>query len=429
MGVGLTSLDAALHYLFARTTGGFKFGLERTIALLAALGDPQRAYPSIHVAGTNGKGSTVATCEALLRARGLRVAKYTSPHLVDFRERMVVAGEAIPAEAVIEFVERYTPLVERLEATFFEATTALAFDWFARSSVEVAIVETGLGGRLDSTNVLDPIAAGVTSIGFDHTEYLGDTLEAIAAEKAGIFKPGRPAVIGERAAPIRAVLESEARRHGATPIRSVATEGTIMDVGLTDGGTSFTIDAPFGRRQLWTPLAGRHQASNAAFALTLLDAAGPDFAVPLDEAEASLRQVRLPGRFQYVPPYLFDVAHNPDGASVLAATLAASAVTRPVCALLSVLRDKDWRAMMAALAPVVSHFVLTTAPTSPESRAWSLDEVLAHARSSGLSAEGVSDFDRALRVASERAPTVLVTGSFHTVGDAMARLQVSPFTG
>ena len=191
MGVGLTSLDAALQYLFARTTGGFKFGLERTIALLAALGDPHRAYPSIHVAGTNGKGSTVATCDALLRARALRVAKYTSPHLVDFRERMVVAGEPIPADAVIEFVERHTPLVERLGATFFEATTALAFDWFARSAVDVAIIETGLGGRLDSTNVLDPVVAGVTAIGIDHTEYLGDTLQEIAAEKAGIFKPGR----------------------------------------------------------------------------------------------------------------------------------------------------------------------------------------------------------------------------------------------
>ncbi len=429
MGVGLTSLDAALHYLFARTTGGFKFGLERTFALLSELGDPHRAYPSIHVAGTNGKGSSVATCEALLRARGLRVAKYTSPHLVDFRERILVDGVPIDGDDVVEFVERYTPLVERLGATFCEASSALAFDWFARSSVDIAVIETGLGGRLDSTNVLDPIVAGVTSIGFDHTEYLGDTLEAIAVEKAGIFKPGRPAVIGERAEPIRAVLEGEARRHDATPIRSVAAEGTILDVGLTDGGTSFTIDGALGSRRLWTPLAGRHQASNAAFALTLLDAAGPGYAVPLDEAAASLRQVRLPGRFQYAPPYLFDVAHNPDGASVLAATLAVSTVARPVCALLSVLRDKDWRAMMAALAPVVSHFVLTTAPTSPESRAWSLAEALAYARAQGLSAEAVSDFDLALRVAGSRGATVLVTGSFHTVGDAMARLQVSPFTG
>ena len=429
MGIGLTSLDAALQYLFARTTGGFKFGLERTVALLKELGDPHRAYPSIHVAGTNGKGSSVATCDALLRARGLRVAKYTSPHLVDFRERMVVAGEAIPADAVIEFVERHTPLVEQLGATFFEATTALAFDWFARSSVDIAVIETGLGGRLDSTNVLDPVAAGVTAIGLDHTEYLGDTLPAIAIEKAGIFKDGRPAVIGEAEPAIRAVLESEARRHGAFPVRVVADESTIADIELADGGTSFTIEGALGRRRLWTPLAGRHQASNAAFALTLLDAAGGAYAVPLDEAAVSLRQVRLPGRFQYTPPYLFDVAHNPDGASVLAATLAASTVTRPVCALLSVLRDKDWRGMMAALAPVVSHFVLTTAPTSPESRAWSLAEVLDHARDEDISAEAIPDFDDALRVAAERAPTVLVTGSFHTVGDAMSRLQVSPFTG
>lgn len=428
MGVGLTSLEAALEYLFARTTGGFKFGLERTVALLGELGDPHRAYPSIHVAGTNGKGSTVATCEALLRARGLRVAKYTSPHLVDFRERMVVDGDPIPADVVVEFVERYTPLVERLGATFFEATTALAFDWFARSAPDVAIIETGLGGRLDSTNVLDPVVAGVTGIGIDHTEYLGDTPEAIAHEKAGIFKPGRPAVIGFCTPSVRAVLEGDARERGATPIRTLAAESAVTDVTLVDGGTAFTLDGALGRARLWTPLAGVHQAGNAALALTLLDAAGGPLAVPLAEAARSLHDVRLPGRFQHTPPYLFDVAHNPDGAAVLASTLAASAIPRPVCALLSVLRDKDWRGMMAALAPVVSHFVLTTAPTSPASRAWSLDDALAHALEQGLSAESVADFDRALQVAADRGATVLVTGSFHTVGDAMARLQVSPLT-
>src|SRR4051812_46163132 len=200
----------ALQYLFARTNGPFKFGLERTVALLRELGDPHRSFPSLHIAGTNGKGSSVATAEALLRAKGLAVGAYTSPHLVDFRERIVVDGQRISAEEVIEFVERWTPTVESLGATFFEATTALAFAHFARRGVDIAVIETGLGGRLDSTNVIDPIAAGVTTIDYDHTEYLGDTLEQIAGEKAGIYKQGRPAIVGEPDESLRQVLARDA---------------------------------------------------------------------------------------------------------------------------------------------------------------------------------------------------------------------------
>ena len=190
MGVRLTALEEALGFLFARTTGGVKFGLERTLALLNALGNPHCSYPVIHVAGTNGKGSSLATAEALLRGRGMRVGKYTSPHLVDFRERILVDRVPIDADQIVEFVERWTPLVEQLGATFFEATTAMAFDAFARAEVDVALIETGLGGRLDSSNVVDPISAGVTSIGWDHMEYLGHTLEAIAMRSSSLpFTP------------------------------------------------------------------------------------------------------------------------------------------------------------------------------------------------------------------------------------------------
>ena len=214
----LKALEEALDFLFARTTGGYKFGLERTEALLDALGNPHRGYPVIHVAGTNGKGSSLATAEALLLGRGLRVGKYTSPHLVDFRERIVVNREAIAGAAVLEFIERWTPLVEKLGATFFEATTAMAFDAFAKARVDVALIETGLGGRLDSTNVVNPVTAGVTTIGWDHTEYLGHSLDAIALEKAGIFKAGRPAVIGESSPELRDALRRRALEIGAIPV-------------------------------------------------------------------------------------------------------------------------------------------------------------------------------------------------------------------
>src|SRR4029079_13405346 len=192
--------------LYARTTGAFKFGLERTHALLAEMGDPHLAVPALHIAGTNGKGSSVATAEAILRAKGLRCARYTSPHLVDFRERIVVAGVPIAEREVVEFVDRWMDTVERLEASFCEATTAMAFAHFARERADVALIETGLGGRLDSTNVVKPLAAGVTSIGFDHVEYLGPTLEGIAREKAGIFKLGVPAVVGEQDPAVRGWL-------------------------------------------------------------------------------------------------------------------------------------------------------------------------------------------------------------------------------
>jgi dihydrofolate synthase / folylpolyglutamate synthase len=427
--VSLTGYEDALAYLFARTTGGFRFGLERTAALLEALGNPHRAWPALHIAGTNGKGSSVATADALLRGKGLRTGKYTSPHLVDFRERVLVNGEPMPAEEVVDFVSRWTPLVERLGATFFEATTAMAFDHFARAGIDVALVETGLGGRLDATNVLTPVAAGVTSIGLDHTEYLGDTLELIAVEKAGIFKQDVPAVIGEGDRAMRGVLAREARTRGALPVRVVADEAALSEIVVDDLGTTFTLSALGDVRRLRTPLAGLHQAHNVAFTLVLLHAAGPPFACTLEEAARHLPSTRIPGRFQRHGEFVFDVAHNAEGSTVLAQTLGRVGAPRPVAVLLSVLRDKDWRRMIEVLAPVADHFVLTTAPTAPASRAWNLEEAEQFARSLALSVEAHADFDAALAAARESGRTVLVTGSFHTVGDAMVRLQVSPLSG
>jgi dihydrofolate synthase/folylpolyglutamate synthase len=427
--VALTRYPSALEYLFARTTGAYKFGLERTHALLAELGDPHLAFPVIHIAGTNGKGSSVATAEALLRARGLRVARYTSPHLVDFRERIVVNGVAISADEVVAFIDAWTPAVERLGASFFEATTALAFSHFAASRIDVALIETGLGGRLDSTNVVQPIAAGVISIGFDHMAYLGDTLEKIAGEKAGIFKPGVPAVIGEGDPEVRAWLARDAAAAGATPIRIVVEESEATQIAVSALGTEFRLRALGDERTIGTPLVGRHQVENFAFALALLDAAGGRFRVPLAEAAESVRAVRLPGRFQRVGKWIFDVAHNADGARTLAESLGSVEHDAPLVAVLCVLGDKDWRAMLDALDPAVHHFVLTNAPSAPANRGWPLAEVAAYAKERRYLAVTEPDFERALQHADAEGATALVTGSFHTVGDAMARLQVSPLTG
>jgi dihydrofolate synthase/folylpolyglutamate synthase len=427
--VALSEYRAALDFLFARTTGAFKFGLDRTRALLAEMGDPHLAVPALHIAGTNGKGSAVATADALLAAKGLRVARYTSPHLVDFRERIVVAGAPIPEREVVTFIDRWTPTIERIGASFFEATTAMAFLHFADESADVALIETGLGGRLDATNVVRPLAAGVTSIGFDHMEYLGTTLRAIAREKAGIFKPATPAVIGEATMEVAEWLADDARRAGAGPVRLARAETRIEDLLVDGHGTSFTLEAMGDRATVRTPLSGEHQASNFAFTLLLLDEAGPPYATTIGEAARAASTISLPGRFQRVGRWNFDVAHNPDGAQTLATTLSSVGDGAPVAVLLCVLADKDWRAMIAALRPIATRFILTDAPSAPTSRRWSLGEAARYATALGAEVAQIADFDAALAEAASRDETTLVTGSFHTVGDAMARLQVSPLSG
>lgn len=429
MGDHLNNYGSALDYLFARHTGKSKFGLTRTRALLSALGDPHRAVPSFHVAGTNGKGSVCATLEALLRARGMRVGKYTSPHLVDFRERVVVDGVAVPESYVVDFVMQHQPIIEQLGATFFEATTAMAFRYFVDSGVDVAVIETGLGGRLDSTNVVRPLVAGVTSIGIDHVEFLGDTLEEIAAEKAGIYKEGIPAASGEPDPRIDSLLVEHAERHRTAGMLSVWRDAPPYSIEVGEHGTRFTLSLDGGKHVLSTPLAGAHQASNATLALLMLRAAKAPYWVGWDGIPEALQHVRLPGRFHVAPPFIFDVAHNPAGVETLVRTLERVRPQAPVVGVLCVLRDKDWRAMLQALAPAVSHFVLTNAPTAPEGRAWDLAEAAAFAQESGWSSHAEPDFDLALASARARGATVLVTGSFHTVGDAMARLQVDPLAG
>ena len=450
----LTSYGEAIQALFARTTGSIKPGLERTEALLEKLGSPHRKLSTIHIAGTNGKGSVVATCEALLRARGLVVGRYTSPHLVDFRERVTVNGKPMFEEEVLEFLERWIPTAEQMGATFFEVTTALAFDWLAKIEVDLAVIETGLGGRLDSTNVLMPRVATVTSIGLDHTDLLGDTLEAIAKEKAGIFKSGVPAVIGEPAPAIRELLAKCAKEAGARPVVVLDDSYAIGDVAVTANGTSFTLarrplasgkssadartDATSGGTSPWlwggkeaqqvtTPLIGAHQARNTATAIATLAAVGKEYLPPPGGISKALAAVFLPGRFQRHGKFIFDVAHNPDGARTIAQTLRAIDPPAPRTALVAVLSDKDWQGIIRELAPAVDRFLFTTAPSAPAERKWDPAKALTFAKAQGFSAELEPDMDTALTLAQKDSGTVLVTGSFHTVGDAMSRLQVSPF--
>jgi dihydrofolate synthase/folylpolyglutamate synthase len=291
----------------------------------------------------------------------------------------------------------------------------------------VALVEVGLGGRLDATNVIDPRAAVVTSIALDHTEWLGTSIDAIAGEKGGIFKTARPAVIGERDSGIAELLSRIAASHDARPIVCALDRGEITEVQTTTDGTSFVVDGG-STLTVRTPLLGAHQAENAVTALVALDAAALA-PWPTGSDSVVIPSIALPGRFQRVGRWIFDVAHNPSGAEVLADTIVAVSPPRPLVALLAVLGDKDWRGVMRALARVTDDVVLTLPPSAPPARRWNVDEALAFARTLSWRATAEPTFDVALSRADAMGETLLITGSFYTVGDAMTRLQVNPLAG
>ncbi len=418
---GLTEYKAALDALFARTGSTAKFGLERTFRFLQLIGNPQSRFESFHVAGTNGKGSAVATLAALLQTKGHRVGRYMSPHLIDFRERITVDGQAVPEEYVVDFLDRWSSEAEGLGATFFEITTAMAFHYFAERGVDVAVIETGLGGRLDSTNVIESLVSGITSIGLDHQEYLGDTEADIAREKAGIVKEGKPCVIGRLSDSARSAVNSVAAlRHSAVIEADKCYR--VSNVNVTLDGTEFTLEHDKSALKLRTGLVGTAQAGNAAVALAMLDAAGPMWSASLEEAATILPWVRLPGRFQRLGNMILDVAHNADGIRSVVNTLELVQHEAPVVAVLGVLADKDWRAMLLELSRVASRIILVSPPSAPANRAWDPQAAKDFARDQGIDATVQADFSRAIREAGAIRGTVLVTGSFHTVGDALVAI-------
>ncbi len=419
MDSGLTSYHEALEALFARTGATSKFGLDRTLAFLEQLGNPHTRITTIHVAGTNGKGSVVATLYALLRAKRLSVGRYMSPHLIDFRERIVVNDKAVEEEYLLSFLERWGPVAEKMGATFFEITSAMAFDYFASRGVDVAVIETGLGGRLDSTNVVNPIVAGVTSISLDHQEYLGETEAEIAREKAGIFKPGVPSVIGEMSTAARVEIYRVAAEAGVAAVVDATRLYKVSDVLVSAEGTSFSVTHPLGLTRLTTGLIGSAQAGNAAVALSMLRTVGPPWSVTLEEAARVLPNVRLAGRFQRVGNFILDVAHNPDGMRSFISTLKEVKPPAPLTAIIGILNDKDWRQMLMLVASAVDRIVLVAPPSAPAQRAWNPSEALSFAKSNGIVAEHDPDFEHAVNVAGESGEATLITGSFHTVGDAL----------
>jgi len=424
--------DPLLHALFPALATGVEWGLERTERALAVLGDPHRAFRSLHVGGTNGKGSVTATLASVLQHDGRRVGCYTSPHLCSFLERILVDGHAIDEAKLIAYAQEAREPIVRHGLTFFEAATVLAFHAFAREGVEVAAVEVGLGGRLDATNVLVPEVSGVTNIAMDHADYLGDTLDLIAREKAGIAKRGVPFVVGETDPALRAIFAEVAERVGA-PMFVVA-PAAARDVAVEPERTTFRISTDaWGTMEVVTPLAGKHQAANVAIAITILEHLPADLRPGRDAVLGGVRDVRHHGRNELRViqgrTWLFDVAHNPAGIATLADTLDRLDLPRPRVALVGVMADKDWRAMLPPVLARVEEAVLTTAPSAPADRRWDPEAAARALAASGTThVRAIPDFATALQAAATRAGrgTVVITGSVHTVGNAMKVLGVDP---
>lgn len=423
-----TSYQKTLEYLYSFVDYSLsrglrnmaeKFDLDRMRRFLEFLGNPERAYPIIHVAGTKGKGSVCALCASALEAGGYRVGLYTSPHLQDYTERIQINGAPIPHEELIRLVDEIRPFLDQgTEITTFEITTALALLYFARQKVTAAVLEVGLGGRLDATNAVQPNVTVITSISYDHTQVLGDTLAEIAAEKGGIIKRGVPVIIAPQQEEARAVFEKIAAHQNARLIQigrdfqfkgiENSLEGQTLQVWDTTQPSSQPV-------QLQIPLLGDHQLENTATAYAALRVAN-EHGLPLsvESIQKGFKDVDWPGRFEVLrrdPPVVVDAAHNRDSARRLMQTLKTYFKDWPVVLVFGASEDKDISGMLAELMQNVDQVIFTR---SYHPRAIEPESLVALVQGYGKSAvvvPAVEDaLERALEVAGEDK-LVLITGS------------------
>jgi dihydrofolate synthase/folylpolyglutamate synthase len=441
-----THYQRSLDYLFGLQRFGIKLGLANITALLRKLGDPHAGLRAVHIAGSNGKGSTAAFLTSILRQAGHRVGLYTSPHLIDFAERIQVNGVPISQERVVWLTDRVREGVVEMEKrgelwpgsslsslpgdfdpekatlTFFEFTTAMAFAYFKEERVDLAVLETGMGGRLDATNVIDPLLALISPISLEHQQYLGKTLLQVAGEKAGIIKPGRPLLTTARQPRIMALLQKKCREvqapfyaHGRD-FRGTQTETGFMNFR--------------GRSHRWKHLrlglAGSHQVLNASLALAAAEML-MEMGFPLkeDHLRKGLAETRWPGRLERVgdsPPVLLDGAHNPGATRILKRALEEKFPRRRLILVLGIMGDKEIPKMMSNLLPLADLLVLTRPHME---RAASLELLRKHASPWKKPTVEIADVGVALEKAMGEAgkeDLVVVTGSLYTVGEARAHL-------
>jgi dihydrofolate synthase/folylpolyglutamate synthase len=417
---------------------GLQPRLAPTRRVVELLGDPQRAYPIVHITGTNGKTSTSRMIESILRAHGLRTGLLTSPHLVRVNERIVIDGEPISNESLVNNWQDIQPYVAMVDAeldaagearlTFFEAFTALAFASFADAPVDVAVIEVGMGGEWDSTNVGDGQVAVFTPISLDHTARLGSTISAIARTKSGIIKPAASVVSALQTADALAELERAAELTEST-LSVQGTAFSLLSNSVAVGGQVIAVKGLAGTySDLFLPLFGDHQAQNAAVAIAAVEAFLGGGTQPLaqDVVEEGLATATSPGRLQVIgiePTVIIDAAHNPHGAEALAKAIGSYFTFDDVTVVLGVLADKDARGIIRALAPIATKFQVTQSSSERAIPAERLEELVAELTESGVSHE-FGDLESAIdeaRTWASAAPrrAVLVTGSITMIGDAL----------
>jgi dihydrofolate synthase/folylpolyglutamate synthase len=419
----------SLTRLFALEQLGIKFGLDNIRSLCEGLGNPQNRFPSVIVAGTNGKGSVTAMVEHALRVSGLRTARYTSPHLVRIEERFFIHGSVAPTERVAEAADRVLATAESLRAsgtlaaspTFFEATTAIAFLLFAEAPVDVAVLEVGLGGRFDATNIVTPIAAAITTIDLDHQRFLGDTLREIAFEKAGVIKPGISVVVGERKREAVEVIRGVCRERESTCIDAWA--GVTVETSREAAAVTLVTErARYGPVVLG--LSGSHQIGNAIVCVRLLEELERVFpSITVPAVTAGLRDVVWPGRLHSLQlgggrSLLLDAAHNPAGARTLAAYLGRTSPDGlPI--VLAAMHDKDIAGIVAALREHATAFITTRPKTPRAADPHALARLVTEAAPDTpveVAATPIEAVERAFR----HSPSICACGSIFLVGELLA---------
>ena len=425
-----TAYNQALDYLYSFVDYSLKhsselakadFNLGRMFALMSSMGNPQNKYPSIHVAGTKGKGSTSAMCASALMAAGYRVGLYTSPHLEDYVERIQINGAPISHEQMVELVEEIKPYVAQIEMlTTFEITTALAFMAFGKYGVNAAVFEVGLGGRLDATNIITPQVSVITSLSYDHTAVLGNTLTLIAGEKAGIIKEGVPVVSSPQKDESFAVLERVARQKNS----SLTLVGRDVKFELLEDsleGQRFNVQYST-LQTLFIPLLGAHQIENAATAYAALKLSG--IPVTDEQIQKGFSQVQWRARFEVArrePPVIFESAHNQDSFAKLSGSLQTYFPAKKVYLIFGASEDKNIPGMFAELKPLIKKIIITRAD---HPRALEVQKIQQLAAQAGIESEAVtpvrSALARALELSSKDGSIVLSAGSMFVTAEVMS---------
>lgn len=433
------SYQDELEYLYSLHQFGIKLGLSNIRNLCALSGNPHERIKTVHVGGTNGKGSTAAILSAILQEAGYKTGLYTSPHLTDFTERIRINNIPIPKERAAGLVRSIRECVgdRDITPTFFELTTALALSYFAEETVDIAIMEVGMGGRLDATNIINPLVSVITHVGYDHMEHLGASLEQIAMEKCGIIKRGVPVITSESKGEILSIIGENARESDA-PLHVFGREFHAEPVRMAPSFSEFCYHGlQWERLQLRTPLAGRHQMFNMGSALCASELlTGMGFYITEREAADGVRNVSWPGRLEMVsdrPQIFLDGAHNPDGAVALRRfiedVLMAQSDHRKIILIFGVLKDKDAGAMIRELIPCSTEVIITSPNTERGLPVEALREIV---EKQGVKPYVTQTISGALSLAHDIASssdTIMVTGSLYVVGEARALIAARPVSG